>query len=119
MQASGLCEVASHGHTHKGLAKLPLSAVRDELQRSADLIERALGAPPTAFIYPLGSVNDQAATEAGELYRAAFTAVGNTVDHETPRFRVPRWNVTRKTSLNAFKLWLRWGKHAHDAVAAR
>lgn len=109
MVDTGLCEVASHGHDHRGLALLPESMRQHELNHSRSLIEQHLGLRPEIYFYPLGSVNTaaEASTQAAG-YRAAFAAMGDTIDHTTPLYRIPRFRVLNTTSTEAFRVFLRW-----------
>ncbi|MFO0615094.1 MAG: polysaccharide deacetylase family protein [Polyangiaceae bacterium] len=97
--ASGLAEIASHGHTHAALAKLPADKMRLEARRPKELIESELGVTPETFFFPSGSMNDAALKEV-ELagYRAAFGAVGAKITDETGRFRIPRFGVANDTT---------------------
>jgi peptidoglycan/xylan/chitin deacetylase (PgdA/CDA1 family) len=108
MMASGLCEVASHGHTHSALARMAKNLRREELGRSRELIGARTGLAPSAFVYPMGSFSEHVITDAEALgYRAAFTAVGKVIAHDTPRFRVPRFMVKGGADANAIRGYLR------------
>lgn len=66
--------LGGHGHRHLELAALDPQAVGDEVERSAQAIERILGQRPRLFCYPRGSENAQVhriVAEAG--YEAACT----------------------------------------------
>jgi peptidoglycan/xylan/chitin deacetylase (PgdA/CDA1 family) len=77
MVASGLCEVASHGHMHRRLVGLTGKRQWEELELSRDLIRERIGAPPVAYFYPLGAYDSLAASAAARAgYRAAFRATG-------------------------------------------
>ncbi len=77
MVASGLCEIASHGHMHRRLVGLEGKRRWEELELSRDLIRERVGEPPVAYFYPLGAY-DPPSAEAVEKagYRAAFRATG-------------------------------------------
>ena len=103
---TGLCEIASHGHNHVGLGKIDSIRRRYELVHSRNEIERHLGVRPDVFIYPLGSLNKQAALQVRRAgYRAALAAVGATFDSSVWRYKIPRFDVRRSTALSALKLW--------------
>lgn len=77
MVASGLCEVASHGHMHRRLVNLSGKRQWEELELSRDLITQRIGAPPVAYYYPLGAYDPPAAEAVKKAgYRAAFRATG-------------------------------------------
>ncbi len=95
MMASGLCEVASHGHTHENLSALTLGRARDELERSGEILREHLGVRPDVIFYPFGGQNGNVrklARDAG--YRAGFGAVGSVTDGATDAMHVPRYQVT-------------------------
>lgn len=97
--ASGLCEIASHGHTHAALAKLPPDKMRYEARRPKELIESELGVTPETFFFPSGSMNDGALAEVESAgYRAAFGAVGAKITDDTNAFRIPRFGVANDTT---------------------
>lgn len=97
--ASGLCEMASHGHTHAALAKLPPDKMRYEARRPKELIESELGVTPETFFFPSGSMNDAALGEVEAAgYRAGFGAVGAKITDDTNQFRIPRFGVANDTT---------------------
>jgi peptidoglycan/xylan/chitin deacetylase (PgdA/CDA1 family) len=99
MLDTGLCELASHSHTHIGLGAADAKRVEDELVRSRSLLESRTSAHVTAFVYPLGSfsrASKQATAEAG--YGAAFAAQGAPIDSHSPRWAVPRYMVSGSAS---------------------
>ena len=53
INSSGI-ECAAHTHTHPALDMLPLSAARDEIVRSKELLEEHLGQRISSFAYPFG-----------------------------------------------------------------
>jgi peptidoglycan/xylan/chitin deacetylase (PgdA/CDA1 family) len=99
IMGSGLCEIASHGHTHAALGKLPIDRVRYEAETPRDLIEKNLGFKPETFFFPMGSANAEARAEIERAgYAAAFGAVGDRITDSTSRFMIPRFGVTRDTT---------------------
>lgn len=66
-------EVGSHTRTHPHLTELEPDTLADELARSRQDCERALGAPCTSLAYPYGDLDDRvaAATEAAGYSVAA------------------------------------------------
>lgn len=49
-----LCTIGAHTVHHYELAKLPLEQARDEIAKSADILQAQLGRRPQHFSYPLG-----------------------------------------------------------------
>jgi peptidoglycan/xylan/chitin deacetylase (PgdA/CDA1 family) len=100
---SGLCELASHSHSHAFMAKLTDDKNQKELELSRALIEEHTGVRPVAFVFPFGSHNArlEKLTEK-EGYVAAFAAWGPPVRFDSKRFSLGRFGVMRDTNLTAF-----------------
>jgi len=98
MAEGGLVEVGSHTVTHPLLATIPLTAQRNEIQRSKASLEELLGRPVTSFSYPHGSYTSETAAfvrEAG--FTCACSSLVDLVWRGTDCFRLPRmvienWN---------------------------
>lgn len=109
MHRSGLVEIASHGHQHRGLANLPSALVNEELNRSRELLEQRLGVTPSVYFYPLGSMNTRArelVTAAG--YSAAFTATGAPIALGSSHLgEIPRTSVFHADSIRRFAWFFR------------
>lgn len=71
MQATGLCTVGNHGHTHP----LPADLSVDELARCSDTVEAALGERPRHFAYPWGIEVADLRVEVAARFRSAATGV--------------------------------------------
>ena len=82
MLASGLCEIASHGHRHRALPVLSKRLAAEELELSAEIITEQTGVRPFAYFYPMGAL-DAASMKSVLLagYRAAFSAKGGPIAH--------------------------------------
>ena len=52
-------EIASHSWSHPNLAKMSQEGVRSQLQRTDDAIKNAIGARPTLFRPPYGSITER------------------------------------------------------------
>ena len=59
MVASGLCTVGSHSMTHPGLTRVPLEAVKQELEESKRIIEAHLPVTVKHFSYPHSMTNEE------------------------------------------------------------
>lgn len=109
MHDSGLAEIASHGHRHRGLANLPKPLVDEELHRSRELLEERVGVSPKVYFYPLGSMDRRArelVSKAG--YDAAFTASGAPIALGTSHLgEVPRTSVFYSDSIARFGYFFR------------
>lgn len=100
MRAAGM-EIGSHGMTHALLATLPDAQVADELTRSKDVLEQALGEPVRCFAAPGGSVDSR-------IVRAAIAAGYEGVCTSEPGWHtggaiVPRFSVTSHTPERRFE----------------
>jgi peptidoglycan/xylan/chitin deacetylase (PgdA/CDA1 family) len=95
MLASGLCEIASHGHRHRALPVLGKRLAAEELELSADIIAQQTGTRPSVYFYPLGAL-DNASMKSVLLagYRAAFSAKGGPIAiGSSPLMRIPRTSI--------------------------
>jgi peptidoglycan/xylan/chitin deacetylase (PgdA/CDA1 family) len=95
MVATGLCEVASHGHHHRRLDVLDERSASDELETSRRLIERETGVKPLAYFYPMGHTSARAEERVERAgYRAAFGATGGAIAFgHFSTYAVPRTTV--------------------------
>lgn len=82
--------VGSHTRTHPRLAGAAPERVRDEIEGSADVMERRLGARPTGFAYPYGSVDGPAVGAARREYEWACTTELSGVGPDVEPHRLPR-----------------------------
>lgn len=71
MQDSGLVACASHSHSHADLAD-PRTDLDQELDRSAELMERYLGRRPDTLVYPYGASNRAVQREVARRYPHAM-----------------------------------------------
>jgi peptidoglycan/xylan/chitin deacetylase (PgdA/CDA1 family)/GT2 family glycosyltransferase len=53
----GLIEIGAHGRTHADLTTLGEAQLRDEVEGSADDLDRIMGRRPLSFAYPYGAYN--------------------------------------------------------------
>lgn len=52
-------EIGLHSNTHRDLAKLSESEIRDDVQKNIDIVKTNLGIEPKLFRVPYGSYNDR------------------------------------------------------------
>ena len=77
-----------------------------ELTLSRDLIEQHTGVRPEVFVYPLGSMTRRVAAAARRAgYVAALTAVGASIDAGVWPYKIPRFGMTRTTTLEAMHVF--------------
>ena len=62
--ASPLITIGGHGFYHNDLARLPVTEIRNELQRSKAFLEEVIQKPVTQLAFPYGSYSEDTVTEA-------------------------------------------------------
>ena len=77
MASTGLVTIGSHTHSHALLDRADMTTARDEVDRSAALIEDRLGVPCAHFAYPKALLGSAAAeTEVRRRFASAALAGG-------------------------------------------
>jgi peptidoglycan/xylan/chitin deacetylase (PgdA/CDA1 family) len=77
MASTGLVTFGSHTHSHRLLDRLPPAEATDELDRSRELIEDAVGAPVQHFAYPKAvAASAQVEPLVRDRYRSAARGGG-------------------------------------------
>ncbi len=88
--ASAGLEIGSHTFSHRLLVGRPAAEILDDLRRSKDVLEQAIGAPVTSLSYPEGSFDARVRAAAKE---AGFALARTTVAFRTARafdpYRMP------------------------------
>jgi peptidoglycan/xylan/chitin deacetylase (PgdA/CDA1 family) len=98
--------VASHGHSHRSLARLdPATAERDVLSARALLLEQ-LNVDNPFFAFPFGTRKDFSQPLADMLsshgYRFCFTSIHGSCEPKMNTNPFPRLKIESGESLNAF-----------------
>lgn len=110
--------IGGHGRTHRELAGLPETEVRDEAEQCADDIRREIGERPTLFCYPRGSENAQARRIVGEAgFVAACTVYPGANPPGTELLALRRTEVSGDDTLTDFRLKLEGGFDAWHRLA--
>jgi peptidoglycan/xylan/chitin deacetylase (PgdA/CDA1 family) len=78
-------EIGAHTRTHPHLTDLSPAEAADEIDGSADRIERELGIRPTTFSYPYGSVNEKVAAATSRFRFGLTTELRTLGAREDPR----------------------------------
>ncbi len=100
MVESGLVDIYSHTHTHRGCSLsdgMDEDRLREELVTSKRLIEERLGVSCTYLCWPMGVYDDsalRAARDAG--YNGVFTTAMGVVDRRSAPFAIPRIAIKDK-----------------------
>ncbi len=106
LDRSGMVEIASHTQSHPDLTRMSTGQRWAELSQSKDVIERQLGHPCTAFIYPSGRYDGATVADAKRAgYQIAFTTNDGKV--RAPQdtgviLQLPRVRVAGGTTLAGF-----------------
>jgi peptidoglycan/xylan/chitin deacetylase (PgdA/CDA1 family) len=109
MVASGLCELASHSHIHGHMDRLTEEMNRREVSLSRSILEARTGVRPETFVFPFGGHNARVRALVAEAgYRAAFAVGGPKVGKDSPRWEVPRAEILRTTTMEAFARKFAW-----------
>lgn len=95
---SPLCEIGSHGKTHKILSKLTTEELVDEIVQSRINIESLLGCKITKMAYSHGNA-DTRCLKMVRVYDTAYFANSMPLNFITrlSKFKYPRLNMTDKT----------------------
>jgi peptidoglycan/xylan/chitin deacetylase (PgdA/CDA1 family) len=91
-----LVSYGAHTISHRGLARLPLSEAVDEIQASADYLEKITGTRPSSFAYPYGDGRSVSPRESSILKEAGLSIAVTTrpatltADHLNALATLPR-----------------------------
>jgi peptidoglycan/xylan/chitin deacetylase (PgdA/CDA1 family) len=97
--------LGSHTCSHPHLTRLSDERVRDELERSAEQIERMTGARPTGLAYPYGAHDTRVMAAASKVYDHACTTDLRPLHHEDDAYRLPRLDAYYLRSEGALESW--------------
>ncbi len=101
--ASAGIEVGSHSHTHPQLDRVPPPVVRDEVQRSRELLEDNLGRPVQGFAYPFGYWQRQVRSSVDAAAYSYACAVGESAAAASADIlALPRLTVTGGMGIDEF-----------------
>ena len=105
MSDSGLVKFESHTLSHPRLANISTDSrrLRNELQRSREIIEEITGRRVHAVSYPYGSFNSRVISAAREFYTLGVSTIHG--KHNTARhgdFEIRRMGIWRGTTMEQF-----------------
>lgn len=110
--------IGGHGRTHRELARLTETEVRDEAEQCAEDIHRETGERPTLFCYPRGSENAVARRIVGEAgFALACTVYPGANPPGTELLALRRTEVSGDDALADFRLKLEGGFDAWHRLA--
>jgi peptidoglycan/xylan/chitin deacetylase (PgdA/CDA1 family) len=98
MHEAGM-EIGAHTYSHPNLGRLGREAVRDELERSKEIIEQRVGCRVRSVAYPFGKPRRHFTAETTSLveelgYEYACAVLFRAVRASDSRFRIPRFFVS-------------------------
>jgi peptidoglycan/xylan/chitin deacetylase (PgdA/CDA1 family) len=99
--------IGSHAKTHRKFTELALEEMKNEAEKSADMLARVTGTRPRFFAYPYGarSVSAERAVEAVG-YEAAFGITDGTIHQGDDRYRLKRVQIDGTMNFLLFRLRL-------------
>jgi len=101
--------IGSHTRTHPRLTSLAAEAQEDELEMSAERLERELGCRPGWIAYPYGDVSPAVRDAAARRYAGGVTVVYRPLSPGDDRHRLPRLDAWYFRRPGAFDRWNRAG----------
>lgn len=114
--SAGGMTIGSHSLTHRSMAKLTPREIREEGQRSKELIEANVGKEVTSFAYPYGMRRDESPLTERILaecgYSSIFIGQHGTIRRGSNPLRLPRVKVEAGDPLWMFKLLCAGGMDA-------
>jgi len=119
MLESGLMTLGAHTHTHSDLSTLDTTAVREEIERSNELIALRTGVVARHFTYPWGYWSQEADGVIRESYDTATLGSGSEITSATDPFLVNRVPVQLSDGLVFFKAKMTGGMRLEDVVRRR
>jgi peptidoglycan/xylan/chitin deacetylase (PgdA/CDA1 family) len=97
--------VGAHTRSHVRLSRCDDAQIREELEGSADDIERALGKRPRCLAYPYGSTDDRVTLAAAQLFDIACTTDQRPLSPISTPLLLPRIDVYYFRSNNLLPKW--------------
>ncbi len=119
MLESGLMTLGAHTHTHPDLSTIDVVAIREEIERSNELIASRAGVDARHFTYPWGYWSEQADSVVREAYDTATLGSGPGVTSGTDPFLVNRVPVQLSDGMIFFKAKMKGGMRLEDLVRRR
>jgi len=103
----GLVEFQNHTHSHPILTELTNDKINEEFSVSKRLLEENLGNKVYAVAFPKGKCDERVIKLSKKYFDIGFADGGVITNiNKTNPFKMPRVNITSKTSLIKFKIML-------------
>ena len=102
MSDSGLVSIQSHTQTHPYLSQLTRAQQEWELTQSKLTLTRITGKEPYVLAYPVGDTNQNTLELAALHFKQAIIMNGGDYHTSTDPYQIPRWYVSRQSTLSAF-----------------
>lgn len=97
--------LGSHSRTHPDLTRVSDDQLADEVEGSADDLERRTGVRPRAFCYPYGRLDERVARAVGRVYEQACTTELRVLGEDDPPLRLPRLDAYYYRSAARLRAW--------------
>lgn len=123
-------ELGSHTRSHVDLTAVGSGRIHDEVEGSAERMEREIGYRPTVFAYPFGRQDETASAAVREIYELACTTELRPLDSSERRHLLPRIDAYYLRRAGAVCRWgsprliirlglRRLGRRVREMVAGR
>ena len=102
---SAFIDIQSHSHVHPDLKTLTEADLERDFKMVATEFGKYFGRSPFYLAYPGGKFNQTVIDKAKHFgYKLGFTIDRGSIGQHTDPFRIPRFCLSRDTSLNEFKM---------------
>ncbi|MEN8238867.1 MAG: polysaccharide deacetylase family protein [Actinomycetota bacterium] len=119
MLESGLMTLGAHTHTHPDLTAIDAGTIREEIERSNELILLRTGVEARHFTYPWGYWSRVADPVVREAYDTATLGSGQGITAGTDPYLVNRIPVQLSDGFTFFKRKMKGGMRLEDVVRRR
>lgn len=105
--------LGSHSRSHADLTQVSDEQLVDEVEGSADDIEKRTGVRPTSFCYPFGRRDERVQAQVARVYSHACTTELAVIDPQSPPHALPRLDVHYYRDAGRLKAWGSGGFKRH------
>lgn len=103
MRDSGLVKIESHTMSHPKLTLLNNEDLKDQINRSSDLLNEYLGKEINSICYPYGLYNKNVDSVVKQKYKYAITMNEGLYDLNIyTKYEIPRYTIPRGMTINRF-----------------
>ncbi len=106
MKKSGLVTFGSHTHSHRVLTKLSENEIKEELEKSKEILEKELGEKILYIAYPKGRFNKKIKNKVKDFYSFALTTKNSFIKEKDYPYEIRRVCISENYSINQIKALL-------------